>query len=387
MKILLIYRGKLPENEMIPSVRLCGHAQLRELAKRGLFEYHAVNLFKLNDKLLSWADIVVIGRLDDNYTLSLAREIKKSGRRLWYILDDDLLNLPPENSNYAYYSMESTQSCIKEMLAMSEAMITPSPLLAGKYAGEDQQVIMVEEPAILPGKYRKKSGEGPIKLGFAGSIDRIQDLESLLKKVLYELKKKYGKRIEIEFFGAIPSFASELGAKTIPYCENYFKYRKTLNGLNWDIGLAPMPDTAFHACKHYNKFCEYSAAGIVGVYSDVAPYTRARDKFGVGLWVPNEPEEWIKAVSRLIDDAELLNGFKKKIYDEILDEIGVEKAASDMWEQIGELLNKKPAKYRPIKTFKRLKLAGYAERFKNAVKKYKFRLPLIVIKKFIEKCR
>ena len=58
-----------------------------------------------------------------------------------------------------------------------------------------------------------------------------------------------------------------------------------------------------------------------------------------------------------------------------------------MWEQIGELLNKKPAKYRPIKTFKRLKLAGYAERFKNAVKKYKFRLPLIVIKKIIEKCR
>ena len=46
---------------------------------------------------------------------------------------------------------------------------------------------------------------------------------------LLSIKREYGDRVKFEFFGAIPSFAGELDARCIPYCDSYDEYRKTLN--------------------------------------------------------------------------------------------------------------------------------------------------------------
>ena len=63
--IMLIYR------QMIPSIQLCGHSQLEYLAQAGEVEYRACRTMELDDEKLNWADIVLLGRLDDGYERQL----------------------------------------------------------------------------------------------------------------------------------------------------------------------------------------------------------------------------------------------------------------------------------------------------------------------------
>ncbi len=296
--VLLIYRT------MIPSIRLCGHSQLAVLADEGLIEYRAVQEMKLKKKDLSWADVVVLGRTDSWYECRLADALFKAGKMLLYILDDDLLNIPPEVSSAAYYARKDTQAYIRGMIGMSDGILSPSPLLLEKYAVDGRKGFLLEEPAINPVTYSSRDPEAPVKIGFAGSIDRVGDLETILGGALRRIKQEYNDRVAFEFFGAIPSFADELGATCYDYTDSYEEYRGVLNLLEWDIGLAPMPDTAFHACKHYNKFVEYAAAGIAGIFSDVSPYSRLTDFQDCVILCDNSEQSWFEAISLLIDNPE-----------------------------------------------------------------------------------
>ena len=86
-RVLLVYR------ELIPSIRLCGHCQLESLAKRGIIEYRAVQEMSLSVSDMNWAEIAVLGRLDSWYEMQIAKRLRRSGRYVIYILDDDLLNI------------------------------------------------------------------------------------------------------------------------------------------------------------------------------------------------------------------------------------------------------------------------------------------------------
>ena len=328
-RILLIYW------DMIPSVRLCGHCQLEWLAERGRVEYRAVHEMKLEAADLTWADIVLLARSDSWYAHQLARRLHDAGRYLIYVIDDDLLNTPPEVSSAAYYGLAEIQSNIRGMIALSNAILSPSPLLLEKYATDGRRAIQIEEPAIDPVEYRPHDPDKPVKIGFAGSIDRVCDLDRILRDALIQIKREYGDRVEFEFFGAIPSFAEEVDATCIPYCESYDEYRRKLNALAWDIGLAPMPDTPFHACKHYNKFVEYAAAGIVGIYSNVYPYTRITALSNDVILCDNSTEDWVDVIRRLIDDREYRETMRHRQIECAVDQLSVSKSADALPSDIG----------------------------------------------------
>lgn len=304
--VLLIHR------KMIPSIRLCGHCQLEYLAREGKLEYRAIQEMKLKNSDLNWADVVLLGRLDSWYEYQLTKKLHEAGKYLIYIIDDDLLNIPPEISSAAYYGQKEIQGYIRGMIEMSDAILSPSPLLLEKYAVNGRRAIQIEEPAIDPVPYKPHDPGKSVKIGFAGSIDRTGDIEGILKDALIRIKREYGDKVQFEFFGAIPSFAKEIDARCIPYCDSYDEYRKTLNSLEWDIGLAPMPDTPFHACKHYNKFVEYAAAGIVGVFSDVEPYKRIKRFRDARILCGNFPQGWYESMRTLIDEDGQREAYRQK---------------------------------------------------------------------------
>ena len=76
-----------------------------------------------------------------------------------------------------------------------------------------------------------------------------------------------------------------------------------------------MPETPFHACKHYNKYIEYTAAGIVGVYSKTEPYIRLLKSNTPGArFCENTTEAWIEAISRWLDAPEDLERARRSLY-------------------------------------------------------------------------
>lgn len=326
--VLLIYR------RLIPSIRLCGHCQMEYLAQEEKIEYRAVQELKLKTSDLNWADVVLLGRLDSWYEYQLTKKLKEVGKYLIYIIDDDLLNIPQEISSAAYYGQKEIQGYIRGMIEMSDAILSPSPLLLEKYAVNGRSAIQIEEPAIDPVPYKPHASNRPVKIGFAGSIDRTDDLERILRDALVSIKLQYGDRVEFEFFGAIPSFARELNARCLPYCDSYDEYRKTLNSLEWDIGLAPMPDTPFHACKHYNKFVEYAAAGSLGVFSNVRPYLFAERYIDAQCLVDNTSSAWMRAMEKLVDDGARREALRRVSNETVCRAMRIEDTAQQLWSKM-----------------------------------------------------
>lgn len=327
-RVLLIYQA------LIPSVRLCGHLQMEYLAAQGTIDYRARAEKALTNAELSWADIVILGRLDSLMSTVVLRKLKEAGKKLLYILDDDLLEVPAELRSAAHYNTPEIRRHIKLHLELCDGVISPSPILLEKYAGPGKLRILIEEPSVEPVPFAPHDPAAPVKIGFAGSVDRKGDVERLLSPALHALKAEYGERVQLEFFGAIPDFAKDLGAKGIPYTDSYDDYRRTLNGLEWDIGLAPMPDSTFHACKHYNKFVEYAAAGIVGVYSDVPPYTRLKGRTEAAVFCPNRTDAWLSALRRLVENAPEREGLRREVIGFVEREMSVAVCAEQMLAQM-----------------------------------------------------
>lgn len=319
---------------MIPSIRLCGHSQLEYLADNGFINYRAVSEMSLKKSDCEWANIVLLGRSDSWYDLQLAKYFQKKGCYLIYIIDDDLLDVPDTIKSSSYYRQNNVKYYIKKMIEMCDALLSPSPILLDKYRHINQKKILIEEPSLIPVDFKPHQTDAPVKIGFAGSVDRAGDLDVLLKDALMAIKKEYKDKVQFEFFGAIPEYASDLNANCLQYCDSYEKYRKILNQLEWDIGLAPMPYTSFHSCKHYNKFCEYSAAGIVGIYSAVPPYTRIKKFPECWVLCDNTTETWIKSIKLLIEDRSKRERLRERACNCAKDLLSVKCTANTLFQEL-----------------------------------------------------
>ncbi|MGN0778004.1 MAG: hypothetical protein ACI4MJ_02550 [Aristaeellaceae bacterium] len=374
-RVLLLYKS------MIPSVLLCGHCQLKDLAARGAVAYRDRTVMQVSKDDLSWADTVLMCRPDSIYERQLAQMVKAAGKTLAYIIDDDLLHVPMTLTSAPYYTQKEAQQSIRTLISLSDAVISPSPVLLGKYAQEGRKGILLEEPAIDPVHRGPRTPDRPVSIGFAGSVDRAGDIEQLLKDTLLRIHSEYGSRVTFTFFGAVPSFAGELDARCIPYCDSYDAYRRTLNALQLDIGLAPMPDTPFHACKHYNKFVEYAAAGIVGIFSDVQPYTRLREQFGWELLCENTADSWYTLLKRLIDhpdEVERIRARQEQLVDTVF---SVPVIAEQLHQSLNALPH--PAQQTPLRApfLPVQKVQAQIRRIISGLKRYGLRTPVLLLRR------
>lgn len=340
-----------------------------------VIDYRPVQDMRLRRADLDWADTVFLGRSDNPYERHIAEMIHDSGRRLIYILDDDLLNIPPNISSAAYLNQNEIQDNIRAMIEMSDAILSPSPILLQKYATNGRKSIWTEEPALEPVPYRPHAEDTPVKIGFAGSIDRTADLEAILQEALLRVKQKYGSQVKFEFFGAEPSFAQELNAVCVPYQESYIDYRRKLNILEWDIGLAPMPDTPFHACKHYNKFCEYAAAGIAGIYSDCPPYIFIPNRENFGRFCANDAQAWYEQLCAEIDDTSGREERRRLCSEYARNSLSPRVIASALYEAHPEMFS--PCEARPVllEILPLLKLRNVLYQIAEKTRRYGLKLP------------
>lgn len=349
----------LVSHTLIPSVLLCGHSQLTHLKKLNLIDYRFVSANKLNSDNLSWADIIVFVRSETHIEEYVSR-LCKGKKQMIYILDDDLLNLPDYVSSAKYYKLKTIQNNIKSIMNNCDIFLTPSRTLLNKYGPQFKYSFLIDEPSINC-VFKTKENE-KIKIGFAGSIDRQQDINEILQDVLKKIISKYKDKIEIEFMGAKPALVDEYNLKYIPYQDSYMKYTKKMGELNWDIGLAPMPVSEFHSCKYFNKYVEYASFGIAGIYTKCVPYVYGINNMVNGLLVDNDKNQWIDAIETLINNVEL----RKKISIESI------KEASTIYS-----LDTLSKKY--------LKLIDYENNYNHGVhividRKMKFKVYLLIIK-------
>jgi hypothetical protein len=70
----------------------------------------------------------------------------------------------------------------------------------------------------------------------------------------------------------------------------------------WDIGLAPLADTAFNRSKSVIKVLDYAAMGLAALASDMPVYQGSLAAGVGGRLVRNDPDAWYAALSLLVRD-------------------------------------------------------------------------------------
>jgi hypothetical protein len=371
----------------IPSALVGVIKPVNELNINGILSFKFVETTQITKRDIAETDILISIRGSEEQDLNIVKECKRLGKYLIYYMDDDLLNITKMSNSYEYFENELIKNNINTLMKLSDCLWTTSSVIASKYENMCSKVLVSHAPSLLIEEIESPihfAENDIVKIGFAGGIDHEFFLEQFMEVPIRKIIEKYGNRVQLEFIGAKPSFIEKLPITYFPYQKSYEEYKNLMITRNWDIGLAPLPDSEFHACKYFNKFLEYGAIGAVGVYSDVLPYTRIIKSGVNGLLVPNNANDWVDAISYLIDKPEVRDDIRKRAYDQLKSEFTISRIAESLLQYIPELLEyRAPVCKEKDVILKKSSNVFYCNKFKSIIKMYGLKAPIHILKRII----
>lgn len=249
-----------------------------------------------------------------------------------YYIDDNFWKIEGDSPIARYYQHPLIRHTLEIAVSNAHRVLTNSDLLAEFLCQFNEKI------EVLPSFFdfsllqpvRKIEGE-ELRIGFAGSPSRVDDLE-IIKPVIPSILQAYP-QVVFEFIGAAPN-ALQLNERIrcFPHTTDYAGFLHFKQERQWSIGLAPLIDNASNRCKTNNKYREYSACGLPGVYSHMPPYERSIVQGETGLLSPNTADAWYSAISRLIEDKALRESIAAKAYDDVFKKHSVTQVAA-IWSE------------------------------------------------------
>jgi O-antigen biosynthesis protein len=310
------------------------------------FKHNAsATLFAQIEKLISQADIVVIGYILTDQGVAILQAIKTEFPDKPIVMEiDDYCNevnyYSPSAPVFKPYS-ESTNA-IMEQLTLSDMVVVSTPYLKGLYTFFNKNIKVVPNGmdfSIWDNlKDAPKKGK-KVRIGWAASSAHGEDLR-FIEKVVLKLLYKYP-NIEFSFFGGVPDFfiGKDKRIKTVRKWVNVYEYPQTLKNLNLDIGIAPLLDNNFNRSKSNLRWLEYSALKIPTVASRVEDFKRTIKDRVTGC-LATELDEWEKKLSELIEDEPLRKWLGHNAYNEVKEKFNVETISRDyskiLWEKYND---------------------------------------------------
>jgi len=279
--------------------------QISKYAETNQCTCHIVRSMDLKKRDLERADVILCIRGYSCLEEKVIAKARRAGKFCISYWDDDLLNPHPD-----YIILKSRQVALKKILLNSDIVSTSNPLLGEKYAVHTiQKKYALERTIIDPSEisfHSKAEKNGKIKVVYAASKGHEKTFNEIILPFMEELFKELGDRISLTFIGLEPDmtrYSDKMEIKVIPGMPME-EYRKHMRETEYDIGLAPLRGVGFDQYKYYNKFIEYTMFGIVGIYTNCAPYNMIVKDGLNGCLCENTTNSWIGALKKLVDDVE-----------------------------------------------------------------------------------
>jgi glycosyltransferase involved in cell wall biosynthesis len=298
----------------IPSTIICVVKPLIQLHRHGHITAKITLESLVNLRNIQWADLVVFCRNTEPRYAHLVNFLLSRNVPFIYDLDDNFFELPLDSELGKYYRSPERLDMLNSYMRLANLIRVYSEPLLQRAQINNPKVEKVFGPidlSLISSRARHSNSE-MIKIVYATS--RFDDeLATIFLPALKEVLNDYAGKIEAHFWGWKPSGRYSLqGVRYHNLISNYERFLHRFSKAGYDIGLAPLKDDIFHKSKTNNKFREYGACRIAGVYSNVEVYSSCVTDGETGLLVSNESESWYKAILRLIENTDLREKIKLK---------------------------------------------------------------------------
>jgi glycosyltransferase involved in cell wall biosynthesis len=257
------------------------------------------------------ADVIVTQRYaipDVDMADRLAAHARRTGAKLLYDLDDDLLNIPGGHPDAS--ALRPLAKVVRRMLTAADAVWVSTSGLAERLAPIRPDAIVMENRlderiwTHTPG--RNAYWDDPIRILCMGTTTHDRDF-AMIEPALVRLKAEYGDRIVIDVLGMthseLPAGLNRIGPSTHA-SRSYPGFVNWLTSVRprWHIGLAPLLDTQFNRSKSPIKAMDYAAMGLAVLASDTPVYRGSIADGPAGQLVVNDPRAWHAALDWMIRD-------------------------------------------------------------------------------------
>lgn len=258
---------------------------------------------QMTNEVLDGADLIVFHRTIDEHAEALQKKARLLGKCTIFLMDDDLLSMYELDQTFSYLAPGSAgYECVVRQMKCADLTIVYSPLMEESARLYSKRVVRLSTNIDRKWLISELPLNNPLRIGFAGSAARKEEWATLLPALL-RISQKYKSAIEFHFWGFKPENLPQLESPVFfePFTYSYSEYLSRLTSAHFDIMLAPLhADKRAKQAKCPIKFLEATAAGALGLYSDVEPYSAVEDGVN-GIKCQNSPESWEQSLSRAID--------------------------------------------------------------------------------------
>jgi len=266
---------------------------------------------------------------------------EQTGKKLVYDIDDNYLDVPESNPVHENFKKgKRNRAILSTSFFFADALTVSTEPLKERLERHFWDVHHIKKPIfIIPNMNDIRDWQytpapkDPKRtvIGYSGSNSHQDDLLFVLP-VIDKLMGKYPD-LWFELIGAIDknklhTYFKDFTPKhlervaMVAYTPTFWEYPEHLAKQPWDIGIAPLVDTAFTRCKSHIKWMEYSMYQIPTVASRVYPYFmeltgRKTITDGETGFLCRTQKEWETKLEKLILDKELRKRIGKQAYEHV----------------------------------------------------------------------
>lgn len=349
--VLVEYEALAPTVALIRQVFSAFHEYYPEC------EFRYIRVSCITEKEFDWCDIIISVRGFSCMSQDIAVLAKKYKKLFFLVMDDDLLNLPLD-----YPVLPCRIESLRSILNNTDLIMTTNKLIGDKFIkiGKCNYYVLFDTVIDLKDMRLVRRLDSKINILYAASKRHSVFFDTFVCPALLDANfvNKWKGKIKFTFIGVNPQ-TSDLRefyeVINLPMM-NFDDYRKYILKTGFDIGIAPIENDIFYYCKYYNKFLEYSLAGILGVYTNCKPYNDIVKDSENGFLAPNSIEGWQNAIENAIYNVENGNSCLKNAQELLKEKFTKDVIAKSLYDSIPFLSSYKSPKIKSkISVFIRIK--------------------------------
>lgn len=276
--------------------------------------YGTVDLIMLDDvedKRLDDCDACIVQRVaveDMAAALLLVDRVRTSGGRLFVDNDDGFGALPETHPERVFYLQRDT--VLRFLMSQAEQVWLSTEHLRDLYRADTARPVVVPnnlDPRLWR-DYRRPARtileDGPMQLLYMGTATHDADF-ALILPALDALEARRPGSFRLTNIAAVRRPPKRSWLRNLPPPRDALSYPHFVRWLSrqgpFDVGLAPLVDDDFNACKSDIKVLDYSALGLVTLVSDVAGYRCNSETDPLFVRAANTTEDWLGILEDMLD--------------------------------------------------------------------------------------